>query len=150
MSTFFIFLFILSYISQFIESLGADQNLLGLVQQVASTAYSISTSSDNGNFTGPKLLEYTVAYFSAGIRCVRDKFSAADNFDKPNWHRLVEPVVDAISTFFHCFQLSELVIELVDRVFRSLIESSSYPNVHFNAMDPALSQDWIFQIRVLL
>jgi len=69
--------------------------------------------------------------------------------DKPNSHRLLELAVQTIPMFKHALIVSELVLEMVHRVFKNWLETNPNPDAHISGVEIALARDWSSRLLVL-
>lgn len=152
MSMLFSVLLVSAYISQDLPSILPVCNLLKLLQDVVVNVYTVKKKGqmDGRPVSHSDLFQSARNYLTGAERCVQQCPMLARCLDKPNFHRLVELCVNSIPSFGHGLVLSELVLEMVHRVFKTWIETNTNPNSHITAMEQALSLDWTFRIRTLL
>ncbi len=74
----------------------------------------------------------------------------ASILDKPNAHRLLELAMHTIPMFKHGRNVSELVLEMVHRVFKEWLQNNPNHDAHISAVEIALARDWSARLYALV
>lgn len=71
---------------------------------------------------------------------MRDK--GTEVLDKPNCHRLLELCLRTIPMFGHARNFSELMLDMLHRVFKNWIRTNTQANARLSAVELAFTKDW--------